>query len=98
MNFLRKICKKRNYGNALQHDRICTRCEQIPLDLKKCDNCKEYKVCKPCYNSKKLKLCKTCDIEYDNWAGQIREEMIRNENKDLYNIKYTMMAGERLLD
>jgi len=91
MNFLRKIFTKKDerYGNALQFkNNDCTRCDEIPQNLKKCHNCCERKICNKCYYEEDKKLCGKCVASYDIWMQRVFETYNGKLKTEKYNFGY----------
>jgi len=48
----------------------CTHCYQVPMETKKCDNCKKAAICERCHSNGE-RLCGDCNEEYDKWASNL---------------------------
>jgi len=98
MNFLKKLFKKNDYGNALQFENNeCDCCNEVPEKLKKCHECNERKICKMCYINGEV-LCKKCTFEFDIFVKKLQKVKKQEEKKEKYNYKgnRAYLAGQLL--
>lgn len=76
---------KKRYNKIISSPkRIC--CEYCDnkkcLKSKKCDDCKERKICSDCYYNKEIPLCKSCSHDYEQkflkLENELNQKKIRN--------------------
>lgn len=71
-NFFKKN-KKSEYKSLIEEELTkCDLCENLlnNLELHKCENCNQKKLCKECVTIEKL--CKHCNIDYMNFCKQLQ--------------------------